>query len=199
VVEGSGQSRKPLVLNTSSAAETKQLAESLAPILVPGDMIVLAGDLGAGKTTFVQGLAVGLGIVEKVTSPTFILMKEYLGGRFPLMHMDIYRLGRVQDVIDLGYDEFLDPSYVVAIEWGDRVEALLPKDHLKVELRHGGGDERTMSFIGKGEAWVNRLQLIGQVAAELNANPPSAKAQTQPGSFAQDFSPGNPRESGRNN
>ncbi|MEX2552987.1 MAG: tRNA (adenosine(37)-N6)-threonylcarbamoyltransferase complex ATPase subunit type 1 TsaE [Actinomycetota bacterium] len=199
MVGGSGQSRKPLVLKTRSAAETKQLAESLAPILVPGDMIVLAGDLGAGKTTFVQGLARGLGIVEKVTSPTFILMKEYLGGRFPLMHMDIYRLGRVQDVIDLGYDEFLDPSYVVAIEWGDRVEALLPKDHLKVELRHGGGDERTMSFIGKGEAWVNRVQLIGQVAAELNADPPSAKAKTQPGSFAQDFSPGNPRESGRNN
>ena len=196
---GSGQSRKPLVLNTSSAAETKLLAESLAPILVPGDMIVLAGDLGAGKTTFVQGLAVGLGIVEKVTSPTFILMKEYLGGRFPLMHMDIYRLARVQDVIDLGYDEFLDPSYVVAVEWGDRVEALLPKDHLKVELRHGGGDERTMTFIGTGEAWGTRLQLISQVAAELKADQPKASAKSKPGSFDRDFSPGNPKESGRNN
>jgi tRNA threonylcarbamoyladenosine biosynthesis protein TsaE len=195
----SGQSRKALVLKTHSAEETKLLAESLAPILVPGDVIVLAGDLGAGKTTFVQGLAVGLGIVEKVTSPTFILMKEYLGGRFPLMHMDIYRLGRVQEVIDLGYDEFLDPSYVVAVEWGDMVEALLPKDHLKVELRHGGGDERTMTFIGKGEAWGNRLQLIRQTAAELKTDLPKAAAKPQPGSFAQDYSPGNPRESGRNN
>jgi tRNA threonylcarbamoyladenosine biosynthesis protein TsaE len=195
----SGQSRKALVLKTHSAEETKLLAESLAPILVPGDVIVLAGDLGAGKTTFVQGLAVGLGIVEKVTSPTFILMKEYLGGRFPLMHMDIYRLGRVQEVIDLGYDEFLDPSYVVAVEWGDMVEALLPKDHLKVELRHGGGDERTMTFIGKGEAWGTRLQLIRQTAAELKTDLPKAAAKPQPGSFAQDYSPGNPRESGRNN
>jgi tRNA threonylcarbamoyladenosine biosynthesis protein TsaE len=199
VPEGLGRSRKALVLKTHSAEETKELAESLAPILVPGDVIVLAGDLGAGKTTFVQGLAVGLGIVEKVTSPTFILMKEYLGGRFPLMHMDIYRLGRVQEVIDLGYDEFLDPSYVVAVEWGDMVEALLPKDHLKVELRHGGGDERTMTFIGKGEAWGTRLNLIRQMAAELKTDVPKAAAKPQPGSFAQDYSPGNPSESGRNN
>jgi tRNA threonylcarbamoyladenosine biosynthesis protein TsaE len=199
VPSGSGKPRNALVLKTRSAEETKLLAESLAPILVPGDVIVLAGDLGAGKTTFVQGLAVGLGIVDKVTSPTFILMKEYLGGRFPLMHMDIYRLARVQEVIDLGYDEFLDPSYVVAVEWGDRVEALLPKDHLKVELRHGGGDDRTMTFIGKGESWGTRLELIRQVAAELKADQPRPAAKPKPGSFAQDFSPGNPRESGRNN
>lgn len=194
---GSGRSQRSLVVTTHSAEETRRLAVALAPTLVPGDVIVLAGDLGAGKTTFVQGLAVGLGIVEKVTSPTFILMKEYLGGRFPLMHMDIYRLGRVQDVIDLGYDEFLDPSYVVAVEWGDMVEPLLPKEHLKVELRHGGGDERTVTFTPKGEGWTSRMRLIRQLEAELAEI--ASKEMTSSALFSHDFNPENPSGSGRNN
>jgi tRNA threonylcarbamoyladenosine biosynthesis protein TsaE len=199
VVAGSGQSRKSLVIKTRSAEETRRLAVALAPTLVPGDVIVLSGDLGAGKTTFVQGLAVGLGIVEKVTSPTFILMKEYLGGRFPLMHMDIYRLGRVQEVIDLGYDEFLDPSYVVAVEWGDMVEPLLPQEHLKVELRHEGGDERTVTLTAKGEDWSTRMQLVRTLMAELKTDPPKGKPKDKAGILTSDFTPDNPTGSGRNN
>jgi len=160
-------SSEPFVLETRSSEETKRLAVSLAPVLIPGDMLVLSGDLGAGKTTFVQGLAVGLGIAERVTSPTFILMKEYLGGRYPLMHLDIYRLGKIQDVIDLGYDEWLDPSYVVAIEWGHMVEPLLPKDHLNVELRHGGGDIRTVTLTPKGPHWATRMDTVRLLASEL--------------------------------
>jgi tRNA threonylcarbamoyladenosine biosynthesis protein TsaE len=166
---------------------------SLAPILVPGDMIVLSGDLGAGKTTFVQGLAVGLGIAERVTSPTFVLMKEYLGGRYPLMHLDIYRLNTIQDVIDLGYDEFLDPSYVVAMEWGDMVEALLPKDHLNVELKLMEGSTRTVSLIPKGANWFNRMPTVRLLASELF----SAGRSADPGMFGEAFRPG--EELGRNN
>lgn len=187
--------RRPLVLKTRSAEETRLLAVSLAPILVPGDLLVLAGDLGAGKTTFVQGLAVGLGIVEKVTSPTFILMKEYLGGRFPLMHLDIYRLTRVQDVIDLGYDEFLDPSYVVAVEWGDRVEALLPQEHLKIEFHLEEGPHRTLTLTGKGEAWISRMQALVRVISELK----QFTHESDHGQFATQFTPTDPNDTGSNN
>ncbi len=149
----------------------------LAPLLVPGDVLVMSGDLGAGKTTFVQGLAKGLGILERVTSPTFILMKEYQGGRFPLMHLDVYRLGKVQEVIDLGIDEYLDPSYVVVVEWGDKVEPLLPQENLTIELVHEGADVRSITLTGKGTPWVGRMdsikKLVEGLATETRAKEPT--------------------------
>lgn len=185
--------RYQLVLQTRSADETRQLADGLAPLLVPGDVLVLAGDLGAGKTTFVQGLAKGLGIVERVTSPTFILMKEYPGGRFPLMHLDVYRLGKIQEVIDLGIDEFLDPSYVVAVEWGDMVEPLLPREHLKVEITHDGADVRTISLLGQGSHWLTRMPTIKKLADAI-----AAERRAKEPMIGDDFQPGSPTESGRN-
>jgi len=95
-----------LAMQSRSPEETRRLAVALSPVLRPGDVISLGGDLGAGKTTFVQGLAAGLGIPDRVTSPSFVLMKEYLAGRYPLIHMDVYRLERMQEVVDLGYDAF---------------------------------------------------------------------------------------------
>lgn len=184
----------PIVVQTRSSDESRRLAESIAPLLVPGDVLVLAGDLGAGKTTFVQGLAKGLGIVERVTSPTFILMKEYPGGRFPLMHLDVYRLGWVQEVIDLGIDEFLDPSYVVAVEWGDRVEPLLPQEHLNVDITHDEADRRTIRFSGKGRQWEARMDSLRKLAEELVA----ARRNNDP-ILGEEFQPDNGAESGRNN
>ena len=147
----------------------------MSPLLVPGDVLVLSGDLGAGKTTFVQGLAAGLGVPERIVSPTFILMKEYLGGRYPLMHLDVYRLGRIQEVIDLGYDDFLEPSAIVVVEWGDMVEPLLPKDHLLVELLHGEElHERTVTFTPTGPGWESRMQTMAMLASELFPGGPEA-------------------------
>lgn len=168
-----------LVVETRSGEETVRLGTALSPVVVPGDMIVLSGDLGAGKTTFTQGLAVGLGITEQVTSPTYLLMKEYFGGRYPLMHMDIYRLEKVQDVIDLGYDEFLDPSYVVVIEWGDMVEALLPRDHLDVEIKHIEEDVRRVTITPRGPQWKSRMETVRLLANELF----SAGRNADPGYF----------------
>ena len=159
---------RTLEVETCSAEESRRLARAISPLLIPGDVLVLAGDLGAGKTTFVQGLAAGLGIPERIVSPTFILMKEYLGGRYPLMHLDVYRLGRVQEVIDLGYDDFLEPSAVVAVEWGDMIEPLLPKDHLLVDIRHGEEPEdRTIACTPKGPGWESRMQTMRILVDEL--------------------------------
>ncbi len=184
---------KKLTLESHSAAETQSLGGLLAPMLVPGDVLVMSGDLGAGKTTFVQGLAKGLGIVERVTSPTFVLMKEYQGGRFPLMHLDVYRLGKVQEVIDLGIDEYLDPSYVVVVEWGDKVEPLLPQDHLTIELVHGGADVRTITLTGKGAPWAGRMDSIKKMVEGL-----AVSSRASGPRLGEDFQPGSPTESGNN-
>jgi len=176
-----------LTVETRSAEETTRLGAALSPVLLPGDLIVLSGDLGAGKTTFTQGLAVGLGITDQVTSPTYLLMKEYFGGRYPLMHMDIYRLGTIQEVIDLGYDEFLDPSYVVVVEWGDMVAPLLPKDHLQVDFRTSGETSRKATVSPRGARWESRMDTIEILATELFA----AGRQSDPGYFG-DFNLENP-------
>src|SRR6266480_51664 len=115
------------------AEDMRALGEALAGVLVPGDVIALTGDLGAGKTTLVQGAAQGLGITDDVTSPTFTLVREYRG-RFPVYHVDVYRLDRIQEVIDLGFEELLDPDGVTFVEWGDLIEGLLPDAYLEIEL-----------------------------------------------------------------
>lgn len=157
-----------LAMQSRSPEETRRLAMALSPLLRPGDVISLGGDLGSGKTTFVQGLAVGLGITDRVTSPSFVLMKEYLGGRYPLIHMDVYRLERMQDVVDLGYDEFLDPSHIVVVEWGDMVEPLLPKEHLSIHLRYGQTDSsREVAMQGRGARWEPRIPMMRSLIEEL--------------------------------
>lgn len=167
---------RPLELESKSPAQTRRLAMSLSPLLHPGDVVAMGGDLGAGKTTFVQGLAAGLGISTRVTSPTFILMKEYLGGRYPLIHMDVYRLERMQEVVDLGYDEFLDPSHIVVVEWGDMVEPLLPKDHLSIHMRYGSVEDpldrsqesvRQISLRPRGPQWENRMRTVRKLVEDV--------------------------------
>jgi len=151
-----------LDLATASPEETRALGESLAGTLRPGDVVSLTGDLGAGKTTFVQGVATGLAVSEPVLSPTFTLVRQY-AGRLPIHHVDVYRLDRIQDVLDLGFDELLDWESVVFIEWGDAIEALLPQSHLQVELLIPDEptiDEeqprRVLRISGFGPGWAHR-------------------------------------------
>lgn len=120
--------------HTATADATRRLGRALAPLVAPGDVLALTGELGAGKTCLVQGLAAGLGVDVPVTSPTFMLQRAY-DGRVPLVHLDVYRLERVQDVLDLG-DEALADDVVTVIEWGDTIAQVLPADRLDVELRH---------------------------------------------------------------
>lgn len=143
-------------LVTASADETRSLAARVAPLLRPGDVVSLTGDLGAGKTTFVQGAAAGLGVGEPVVSPTFTLVREY-AGRTPVFHIDVYRLDSLGEVLDLGFEEYLDRGGLVFVEWGDVIDALLPEAYLEVELvLPGEGEERRISLSPRGESWLDR-------------------------------------------
>ena len=149
----------PLELRSGSADETRDLGGALADVLVPGDVVSLTGDLGAGKTTLVQGIARALGVDEPVASPTFVLVREYRGV-VPVFHLDVYRLDRLQEVIDLGFEDFLDPAGVVLVEWGDAIEALLPPSSLEVELTVNDDDVRRLRLRGRGPAWRGRWERV---------------------------------------
>lgn len=123
-----------LRLRTRGPAETQRLAEALATVLADGDLLVLTGDLGAGKTCFTQGLGRGLGVSERITSPTFTLANRY-HGRLTLNHLDVYRLDSAAESADLGLSELLEDG-VTVIEWGDRIEEVLPHGYLLVALRY---------------------------------------------------------------
>jgi tRNA threonylcarbamoyladenosine biosynthesis protein TsaE len=151
-------------LDTDGPQATTAVGAALAPILRPGDVVSLTGDLGAGKTTLVQGAARGLGVEEAVLSPTFTLVREYRGS-VPVYHLDVYRLDRIQDVIDLGFEEIIDRGGVVFIEWGDAIEALLPDSHLQVELTLFDGDDngRRLAITGRGRRWAERWEGLESV------------------------------------
>lgn len=144
-------------LRTETAEDTRAVGEALAELLEPHDTIVLTGELGAGKTTLVQGVARGLRIEDRIVSPTFTLVREYRG-RLGLSHVDVYRLERIQDVVDLGLDELGDGDAVLFVEWGDAVEDVLPEDRLRIELTTVGPAEkgRRLVFTCEGGTWSGR-------------------------------------------
>jgi tRNA threonylcarbamoyladenosine biosynthesis protein TsaE len=138
---------------TTSAEETQQLAAAVAEVAQPGDLVVLVGGLGAGKTCFVQGFARALGVDEPVTSPTFALVHNY-AGTVPIVHADLYRLVSEHEVLDLGLDEALADGAIALVEWGDIAGEALAKDRLTVTI--ADVDETTREFGFEG--WNGRLQ-----------------------------------------
>src|SRR5687767_15510893 len=143
-----------LTVTSTSPEETRILGAALAPLLVPGDVVSLSGDLGAGKTVFVQGLASALGVERQVTSPTFTIVHEY-EGRYPIIHMDVYRLDSFQEVLDLGFEELLDPQAILLVEWGEAVTPLFPRSYLEVEIgQMGEPDHRQFIFRPRGPQWL---------------------------------------------
>ena len=150
-------------LRTKSVDDTRALAFEVASLSRPGDIILLAGDLGAGKTAFAQGFGRALGVVEPITSPTFTLVRTYEEGRFPLIHVDVYRLDHLQELVDLGITEIIDGDGVTLIEWGDAVAPLLPPDFLEVSLELGAtDDERLVRLRGMGAAWSARIGALSR-------------------------------------
>lgn len=147
-------------LRTTSVDETRSLAAALAPALRDGDLVLLTGDLGAGKTAFVQGLARGLQVADRVTSPTFTIMQHH-EGRLALHHVDAYRLDSVLEVFELALPEVLDDGGVMAVEWGERVRGEVDREYLELTLAFGtGDDDRDIEVRLVGTSWVERNPLI---------------------------------------
>ncbi len=146
-----------MTLETQSAEDTRRLGERLSNLLEPGDIVLLTGDLGAGKTTLVQGVARGLEIHEQVTSPTFVIVREYRG-ILPLYHVDAYRLESASELSDLGYEQFWHLDGPVLIEWGEKVAGYFEPDFLQVNLRLGElDDSRRVELCAVGERWRRKL------------------------------------------
>jgi tRNA threonylcarbamoyladenosine biosynthesis protein TsaE len=173
-----------LVLRSVGADQTRALAGALAPRCVPGDVVLLAGDLGAGKTTFAQGFGTGLGVVEPVTSPTFTLVRQYpvpqpvvvpAGPSGPvsphltirsLLHADVYRLDHLHEIVDLGLGELVEDGAVALVEWGDVAEPVLGEGSLTVQLAAGTTDtERTITVRPDGPAWSQRWDALTEALA----------------------------------
>lgn len=114
-----------MVFITNNVEETEKIGATLAKFLSPGDIIAYYGDLGAGKTAFTRGIAIGLGISEYITSPTYTIVNEYLTGRLPLFHFDMYRLSSSDDLFDIGWEDYLTRDGVCVVEWSERIEDVL--------------------------------------------------------------------------
>jgi tRNA threonylcarbamoyladenosine biosynthesis protein TsaE len=136
--------------------DTHALGRALAGVLRAGDLVVLVGPLGAGKTALTQGIGAGLGVGEPVTSPTFVIARVHRDGRVPLVHVDAYRLGGVADVDDLDLDASAAES-VTVVEWGQGLVEHLTDEHLEVRLERGDDDVRTALLVPHGAGWVERI------------------------------------------
>ena len=152
---------------TSSPVQTAALAETLAERAAPGDVLLLVGDLGAGKTAFSKAYGKALGVDEPMTSPTFTLAREYFG-RLPLHHLDVYRLEQMAEVMDLDLPELLDSGGVVLIEWGDAIQPMLPADFLEVRFTFGErDDDRDIELRPVGARWLARAGELETACAGL--------------------------------
>ncbi len=132
---------------TNSPEETEAVGAALGKILTPGTILAYRGDLGAGKTAFTRGLALGLGYAEPVTSPTYTIVNEYLGGRLPLFHFDMYRLRSSDDLWDIGWEDYLDRNGVCAVEWSENVDDAM-EDAILVTIHKTGETSRRIQIEG---------------------------------------------------
>lgn len=150
---------------TNSEHETKEIGIYLASLLERGDVITLEGDLGAGKTTFTKGIAKGLGVKRAVTSPTFMIIKEY-DGELPLYHMDAYRLEHSDE--DIGFDEYFYGDGISVVEWASFIEDYLPEERLMVKIEHVNTEKRKLTMIPKGKKFEKVLLRLKELSNKSN-------------------------------
>lgn len=166
MVEEEANSVPAVSAKTSSVEETRELAALLAKVFQPGDVVVLSGDLGAGKTAFTQGLGLALGIDHPITSPTFTLANKY-EGELTLNHLDVYRLEHFHEVEELGLSELIDSNSLTVIEWGDVISSVLIEGYLEITLSLGEGlNDRIIDFSPIGHKWLEReSELVSLVSS----------------------------------
>ncbi len=147
-----------MVLHSQSAAQTVRLGKQIGSLLQPGDLVALVGELGAGKTCLIRGLAAGLGVDRSspITSPTFTFIQDYRG-RVPFHHIDLYRLSAQEEVDELGLEEYFQKGGVTAIEWADKIRSLLPKEFVWIRLRYQGAHHRSIVLRGRGKRYAELL------------------------------------------
>lgn len=147
-----------LSVRTRSAPETTSLGRAIGDILVPGEILLLIGDLGTGKTTFVQGIGEALELTRRARSPSYTLVHSYDGGRYPLIHVDLYRCNGPAEVIELGLEELLEPPAIGVVEWGEKAFDLAGADYLELDFSWDAteDDTRTIKFLPSGR-WRDRM------------------------------------------
>jgi len=136
-----------MIFTTNSPRETEKIGEALGKILPAGTVLAYEGDLGAGKTAFTRGLARGLGYLDPVTSPTYTIVNEYLGGRLPLFHFDMYRLRSSDDLFDIGWEDYLDRNGICAVEWSENVRDAM-ENAITVRIEKTGDESRRINVEG---------------------------------------------------
>ena len=146
-------------LISHSQEQTQRLGIRLGELAQAGDVLLLTGNLGSGKTCLTQGIAWGLGVKEYAFSPSFVIMREY-HGRLTLYHLDFYRLDRIEEIADLGLDEYLYGKGVCVVEWAENGMAVLPEEHLLINLSYISDTERSISFEPKGNRYINLLKSL---------------------------------------
>jgi tRNA threonylcarbamoyladenosine biosynthesis protein TsaE len=158
-----------ITVDLPAPSATEALGATVAGRIEAGDVILLTGELGAGKTTFTQGLAAGLGVTDAVVSPTFTITREYQG-RLRLVHVDLYRLDRAQEVLDLGLEDVADDA-VLVVEWGEVAVAYLTPEHLEVRLTAdptgSNADQRTIAITPHGRTWAPRTDALAGVVGAV--------------------------------
>ncbi len=148
-------------VDTQGPAETRALGREVGRCLQLGDVVAVAGTLGAGKTVFAQGVGDGLDLRESVRSPTYTVVATHRDGRLPLLHVDLYRLRGDADLVSIDWDGLFDDPAIVIVEWPERAGDRLPRDHLRVRLDDGGGNRRTIVLTAHGERARRILRALG--------------------------------------
>ena len=155
-------------LKSDNVEVTRAIAGAIADVVEAGDVLILAGDLGTGKTAFTQGFGAALGVEQRITSPTFTLVHEYVG-RLDIHHVDVYRLSHIGEIFDLALPELLDDDGVTIIEWGDLILSEIPRDYLELEIALGelseGFDVRRMRLELVGPGWSRREQAVASAVS----------------------------------
>jgi tRNA threonylcarbamoyladenosine biosynthesis protein TsaE len=150
-----------ILLQTKSPSETIRIGKGVGSLLLPGGVVALVGELGAGKTQFIKGLAAGVGLRKTtyISSPSFTLINEYVG-RVPFYHIDLFRLREEKEAEELGLEEYFQGGGMTAIEWADKIPSLLPKELLWIHIRNTGKNTRSIEIIGKGKRYLNLVDQI---------------------------------------